>query len=188
MPEFSWETEEEGRIRWLTCEEEREMIDTLTRLGRPDVAAFVKVAIDTGCRRGELLNTPLMDLDGDWLRLWGDRTKTKVSRSVPLTPEAKALLKAHLPWQLTEPQLRYWWDVAKEKIGLGQDDLFVLHACRHTCATRLVEAGVNLRVVQEFMGHASIKTTERYAHVSPDTLAQAAAKLTARKPQLRKVG
>ncbi|QNN22866.1 tyrosine-type recombinase/integrase [Planctomycetales bacterium ZRK34] len=44
------------------------------------------------------------------------------------------------------------------------------HMFRHTAATRLLESGANLRVVQEFLGHRSIRSTERYTHVSPQYL------------------
>jgi integrase len=177
MPEFTWQDEDEGRIRWLTATEERKLVQTLNGMGQEAIAAFVVVAIDTGCRRGELLNTPRLDLDGDWLRLWGDRTKTKRSRSVPLTARAKLLLDRHLPWRFSDRALRYWFDKAKEAMGLAEDEDFVVHALRHTCATRLVEKGVNLRVVQQYMGHRSINTTLRYAHVSDELLAKAAFRL-----------
>jgi len=45
---------------------------------------------------------------------------------------------------------------------------------RHTCASRLVNKGVDLYVVKEYLGHSSIQVTERYAHLSPDKLAHAA--------------
>jgi integrase len=180
LPEFQWEVEDEGRTRSISPAEEAELIRHLKSFGRDDVAAFVQVAIDTGCRRSELLNSSKADLDSNevtghgWLRLWGDRTKTGRSRSVPLTDRAKALLEAYLPWSFSEDALRRSWERAKAAMGLTLDEHFVLHACRHTCATRLVERGVNLRIVQTYMGHRAIKTTLRYAHVNDDMLARAA--------------
>ena len=62
-------------------------------------------------------------------------------------------------------------------MGLSQDEDFVFHTLRHTRATRLVELGVNLRVIQQFMGHKSIQTTLRYAHVSDDMLTDAVSRM-----------
>ena len=173
MPAFPWKEEDEGRIRWITPAEEMALMDLLP----PDIAKLVKVAIRTGMRRGELLTLQKDQLQEGRVHLW--KTKSGSPRTIPCTPEIFGDLQylvanAKLP---TAHQLRYAWDAAKEAMGLKEDPNFVFHACRHTCATRLVQANVNIRIIQRFMGHLRIETTMRYAHVSDEMLDEAVVRM-----------
>jgi integrase len=166
---FRWQKEPVGRIRWITPEEEAQLEAFLPK----KVWWLVKVAIETGCRRDELLTLEPRDVNGGLLHLW--KTKTDSPRTIPISQETAAmlhrlLLKGGMP---TKRGLRSWWDRAKAKMGLEDDTQFVFHVCRHTCATRLVDQGENLLVIKEWMGHKRIETTQRYAHVKPSNLQDA---------------
>jgi integrase len=66
--------------------------------------------------------------------------------------------------------------ILREKAGISSD--LNLHALRHTFATRLLEEGENLKVLQELLGHTDIGTTANtYAHVSPELMREAVSKL-----------
>jgi integrase len=132
----------------------------------------VEILIHTGMRRGELLNLKPEQVDGDYARLW--KTKTKKARSVPLTDRAKELLQKHLPFSdFRVGYIRYEWDKARKEMGLEDDRHFCLHMLRHTAATRVLDTTGRLEVVQKVLGHSKIATTQRYAHLSDDTLLDA---------------
>lgn len=177
---FAWTEESDGRIVYFTREEEQAMYAFLESRGRPEALAvrdLIEVAINTGCRRTELLSARLEDIKDNRLTLW--ITKNKKSRTVPMTARTTGLLVNLLQsgTMPTERGLRSWWMRLREHMGKADDPSWVFHACRHTCATRLLDANVNLYVIQAWMGHKVIQTTLRYAHMKDENLDQALVKV-----------
>lgn len=167
---WAWRKETQGRIRWITRAEEAAIKRFLLSKGQEAMWHFIKVAIETGCRRSELLTAQLDQINGNRLHLW--KTKTDEARTIPMTDETTAMLRGLIE-NGTMPSkrgLRSWWDRLKEHMNLQDDDDFVLHTCRHTCATRLLDAGVDILVIKEWLGHSRIETTLRYTHVKPKNL------------------
>ncbi|WP_404822879.1 tyrosine-type recombinase/integrase [Novosphingobium huizhouense] len=166
--ELEWRDEDEGRIRWLSYEEEARLMELLPG----PIATVVYVAIRTGLRASELIGLKPDQVQPRWVHLW--KTKNGSPRSVPISDDLYRVLAPLVRTMPSYPQVYRAWEAARTKMGLRSDKTFVFHACRHTYATRAVQAGVNIRVLQKLMGHKTIQTTLRYAHVDDKTLADAA--------------
>jgi len=166
MPKIKFYDEPEGRIRWIEPEEERQMMALLEAWGEFEFARFVTVLIETGMRRGELVNLKPKDVRGDEVHLWAPDTKTGKSRVVPLTDTAIEALKGALPFTLNKNKIDQLWKRLRTAMGMEDDADFVLHILRHTAATRLLADSGNIMAVKEFLGHENIETTKRYAHLS----------------------
>jgi integrase len=143
------------------------------------VTPLVLVALNTGLRRGELLQPQWRDVDlvrkNSTVR--GEGAKTGQTRHVPLNTEVVAVLKkwkssdAEPDWcvfsgnttttPLTEARKAWATVLAKAKIRS-----FRFHDLRHTFASKLVMAGVDLNTVRELLGHKKISMTLQYAHLA----------------------
>ena len=71
---------------------------------------------------------------------------------------------------MSHARFRGVWHEAKAKVGLGLDKEVVPHCLRHTCASRLVRGGIDIRRVQIWMGHQTLQMTMRYAHLATQDL------------------
>jgi site-specific recombinase XerD len=184
---ISLKKERQGRIRVMSKDEETQLLSLLRdtehserRVYFRDVADLIVVLMDTGMRLSEGLNLSYRDIDFDsnLISIWinkGDRP-----RSVPMTKRARGILSARQienptkPFALKAYQAETAWQWVRKEMGLEGDKEFVIHsATRHTCASRLVNAGVDLYVVKDILGHASIATTQIYAHLAPHKLVDA---------------
>ena len=180
--------ENQGRLRYLSVDEENTMLEYLKQ--EKDLTAYyaVIVLIDTGIRTGELQKLTFENVDyiaGKNGTITLLDTKNGENRSVPLTFRAKSALVAleslskddrHYVPQ-TPQWLRYTWERVKKHMQLENDTEFVPHCLRHTCASRLVQRGAPLYVVAKWLGHKTLVTTKRYAHLRPDDLFEISALL-----------
>ncbi|QFP93705.1 integrase [Ralstonia phage P-PSG-11-1] len=175
-----WERRKEGshRLRWINEAEEKRMLGAAEHLGLYDLRDYIIVGIDTGFRRGELLGFPLKDYQGGLMILHDGETKSGKGRAIPVTKRVHEIIQrrsnySYLFQDYTVHKLRWQFDQLKLHMGLQEDTQFVVHTLRHTCASRMVQRGVPLKVVQEWMGHATITTTMRYAKLAPSSLLMA---------------
>ena len=169
-----------ARLRYLTDEEEHTIIDCLESDGRDDFARFFEWSIDTGMRPIESRNVSQTAVrDDDRLGKVVDLRKTKNAypRTLPLTTRAHkaytALSDEFLPFaRMNENRIRSNWQYVRDCLN-ETDPEFVFYMTRHTCASRLVQRGVALYAVKEFMGHKTYEMTMRYAKLSPENLLDA---------------
>lgn len=175
LPAIPRRKEGAHRVRWMDEAEEARVLEACNVLGLKDLHDYIVVAVDTGLRRGELLNFQVNDYFNTMLHLYDGETKSGKGRNVPATARVHDIIESrrgrrYLFEDFYQTTLRTQWDQVKRHLGLEDDQQFVVHMLRHTCASRLVQRGVPLKVVQEWMGHSTITTTMRYAHLSPTSL------------------
>ncbi len=152
--------------------------------------ALLETLYGTGVRVGELagMNVDDCDFSASSVRVLGKGGKERI---VPLGKSSVEALQLYLParrgllvkakegnadalWLSRNGKrlsVRQVQNIVRRHgtLGAGRGDLHP-HAMRHTCATHLLDAGADLRSIQELLGHSSLSTTQRYTHVSVDRL------------------
>jgi integrase len=164
------------RDRYLSEREEAALRKAISE-DFPEHLPELDIALHTGMRRGEQYNCDWawVDLDGRVLTV--PRSKHGEKRRVYLNDAAlsafrllwnfskgKGKVFAHLYSSQKTTGAREWFQKALSQAGIVD---FHWHDLRHTFASRLVMAGVDIRTVQELMGHKTIQVTVRYAHLAP---------------------
>lgn len=156
LPTYVRLPEKNARIRFLSSDEESAFLARLTAAD-PAFGDLFIFLIDTGARIGEALALTHADVHNGRATFW--ITKSGRSRTVPLTKRAREAVERQAsvpggPFKRVRYQnFLYTWNKIKKEIGLGDDKQVVPHILRHTCASRLVQAGIDLRRVQAFLGH-----------------------------------
>lgn len=173
LPDFRRQKERAGRIRFLEPDEEARLFAAIE--SRSEICARLAVfLVDSGCRLGEAIGLHWNDIHDSRVTFW--LTKSGRSRTIPLTRRAQQAVrrrpeKTKGPFAgMAQPAFRAVWNEAKAEIGLGSDHQVVPHILRHTCASRLVQGGIDIRRVQMWLGHQTLQMTMRYAHLATNDL------------------
>ena len=164
--------ENNQRLRFL----EREDIPKLLANCCPHLKPIVILALNTGMRKGEILGLKWHDIDFKRDTIHLHDTKSGEGRDVPLNAMAKKTLIAvpkhpGSPYIFNDNNGNNYGDIKKSFLtAVKKSDIidFHFHDLRHTFASQLVMAGVDLNTVRELLGHKSIEMTLRYSHLSPD--------------------
>ena len=186
--------EPKGRVRYLTRSEAKRL---LRAAELPYLVDFIELALNTGCRKGELLNLKWENVDFSTRLVYLDQTKSGDWQTVPINEAARQVLVRRMrlrdqicpnsQWVFFHrvpalnskvgdrvKNIRRSFKSACNRAGIEN---FRIHDLRHTFASWLVMEGVPLFEVSKLLRHASIQMTERYAHLAPDHLHDAVASI-----------
>lgn len=169
--------------RYLTAEQSTKLLESVRNSHNALLPMIVAFLIYTGARKREVLDAKWRDID--WVqRSWKiSKNKSNKIRHIPLSLGALDTLriaKSHIEqtgsseYIFPNPNTLkpfnsffFSWDAARKRADLPE---LRVHDLRHSFASFLVNAGRSLYEVQELLGHADIKTTSRYAHLSRERL------------------
>ena len=170
----------------LSIEEVTQVIDAA---GSLKYKAALSISYGAGLRRNEVVSLKISDIDSDRMIIRVDEGKGAQDRHAMLSP---SLLKVLREWYrfgrtqnrllpggwlfpgqnpvnpLSARQLNRAFHAALDETDI--DKKVTLHSLRHSFATHLLESGVDIRVIQVFLGHKKLTTTARYSHVASKTL------------------
>lgn len=179
MPLFE---ENNKKERYITQEEAARLYAALQQSESEMLQYIVPMLILTGARKREVLDARWSDFDLS-KRLWRIAiSKSGKARHVPLSEGVIKLLE-RVPrfdgcvWVFPNPKtsapfvtIFRSWDTTRVRAGLPE---VRIHDLRHSFASFLINNGRNLYEVQKILGHTQVRTTQRYAHLSQETLLDA---------------
>jgi integrase len=172
-----------NRERFISLEEAQRLIAAVERDENEVAARAIMLLLLTGARRNEITHAKWEYLDWEKRTLLVPLSKSGKPRMIALNGVAMELLRSIrtdndsayiFPSPVTgqpSPSLHFPWQRIRMRAGLPD---LRLHDLRHSFASFLVNQGISLYVVQGLLGHAHARYTQRYAHLTSDTLRDAA--------------
>lgn len=150
----------------------RQMLQACRACTHWEAQIAIRVAFYTGMRLGEIYRARVV---GGVLLL--EDSKNGDRRAVPVHPKI-AHLVGRLPITAPKITIQRAWERARDRAKLGAVHF---HDLRHSAASEMVNAGVDLYTVGRVLGHRDARSTQRYSHLTADTLAAAVKKIGARR-------
>jgi len=159
------------RVRFLMSDE----IQTLLSNCPDHLKPIVTVALHTGMRKGELLGLKWDQVNFEQGIVTLTETKNNERRDIPMDETVRNLLKGlgtenNIPYVfLRDGQpLKFVDESFRTAVANSEIEDFHFHDLRHTFASNLVMAGVDIMTVKELMGHKDLTMTLRYSHLAPN--------------------
>jgi len=173
--------ESPGRLRYLNPEEVERLINACADHLRP----IVITALNTGMRKSEILNLRWKEIDLKNRKITVINAKNNESRVIPINQTLYQKLsslstKSNGEYAFPDRNGRPFKEVKKafsSALQKAKIQDFRFHDLRHTFGSHLVMQGVDIRTVQQVLGHKEIRMTMRYSHLSPEYVQKAIERL-----------
>jgi integrase len=172
-----------ARERYLSQEEAHRLMAELDTNPNQQACNIIKLLLFTGARKTEIMHARWEYVDFERRLLTVPLSKSGKARHIALSDAALDVLRAlprdpEIPWLFWNPNtgrpqdsIHHGWDTIRQRAGIPD---VRLHDLRHSFASFLVNSGRSLYEVQKLLGHSNAKTTQRYAHLAPGALIEAA--------------
>ena len=169
-----------SKVHYLTKDMEKELLNYLFT---PENFHWLEgdiiiCLIDLGCRVNELLGLEKRFVDWDNNQITFNDRKNDQAVAVPMTERVRSTIYKYYNdskdfdklFDINYSQLNAIWQKARKDLGYADKKFYTIHLCRHTCASRLVQRGVPILLVKDWLGHEDIENTMIYAHLAPKAL------------------
>lgn len=175
--------------RFLTLDESIQLLESIDGENAERDLCIITLFLNCGLRISEMVGLNLSDIRGDRLRVLGKGNKERIvflnvacqnaiedwlavrSKSGAVDPYAMFITRKHT--RITTDGIHYM--LKKRFVAAGLDSSkYSAHKLRHTAATLMLQNGVDVRTLQEVLGHEHLNTTQIYTHVDSDALRSAA--------------
>ena len=166
------------KVNYLTKDMEKELLWYLTNIEQRKARDIVACLIDLGCRVNELLGLEKRFVDYENNQINFNERKNDKAVAVPMTDRVQEVLEPYYKscndtdklFDVNYTWLNSIWQYARKNLGYADKKFYTIHLCRHTCASRLVQRGVPILLVKDWLGHEDIENTMIYAHLAPKAL------------------
>ena len=167
-----------SKVHYLTKQMEDELLNYLQDNNYLEAKDIVICLIDLGCRVNELLGLEKRFVDWHNNQITFNDRKNDKALAVPMTERVRSTIYKYYNdskdfdklFNINYSQLNAIWQKARKDLGYADKKFYTIHLCRHTCASRLVQRGVPILLVKDWLGHEDIENTMIYAHLAPKAL------------------
>ena len=168
-----------SKVHYLTKQMENELLNYFQDNNYLEAKDIVICLIDLGCRVNELLGLEKRFVDWDNNQINFNERKNDKAVAVPMTNRIQKIYKKNYWYDFPEfeklfnlnySELNAIWQKARKDLGYADKKFYTIHLCRHTCASRLVQRGVPILLVKDWLAHEDIENTMIYAHLAPKAL------------------